>query len=148
VALQSSNIFLAGDAYVAIRSNSAGWKAQSQNALTRCQGGSIDTDFIFRLLDQTVTVVNALTSWKATAGLDAFATGQAYPTTMTTDCNTCVTAAQAIISWVTTNFPVDAGGFLQGYTLNADGSRTARSFTTAQTAGLQTSLTNFIATIV
>ncbi len=55
-------------------------------------------------------------------------------------------AAQSVISWVIANFPA-SGGFLQAYTLNADGSRTPRSFSTAQTAGLQTALTSFVATI-
>lgn len=146
MALQSSNTLLAGDAFSLIRGNATGWKAQAQNALSTAQGGSINSDFVFRLLDQTAGAINALTLWKATAGLDAYATGQSYPTTLTTDCNSCVTAAQAIISWVVANFPA-SGGFLQSHTLNADGSRTPRSFTPAQTAGLQTALTNFIATI-
>lgn len=147
MALQSSNTFLAGDAFTAIRGNAAGWKGQTQNALAALQAGSVNTDFIFRLLDQTASAITALTAWKATAGLDTYATGQGYPTTLSTDCNSCITAAQSVISWVTTNFPADAQGFLQGYTLNADGSRIPRSFTTAQTAGLQTALTNFVATI-
>jgi hypothetical protein len=147
MALQSSNTLLAGDAFLSIRANAAGYKGNAQNALVSCQAGPVNTDFIFRLLDQTASAISALTIWKAVSGLDTFATGQGYPTTLSTDCNTCITALQAIISWVTTNFPVDAGNFLQGYTLNADGSRTPRSFTTVQTSGLQTALTNFIATI-
>src|SRR5262249_24421075 len=137
---------LAGDAYQNIRSNAGGWKAQAQNALTSLQAGSVNSDFIFRLLDQTGGAISALTAWKAVSGLDTYATGQGYLGTLTTDCNSSITAAQAVISWVVTNFPA-SGGFLQAYTLNADGSRTPRSFTSAQTAGLQTALTNFIATI-
>lgn len=146
MALQSSNTFLAGDAFASIRGNATGWKAQAQNALASCQSGPINSEFVFRLLDQVAAAINALTTWKATAGLDTYATGQGYPTTLTTDCNSSITAAQAVISWVVANFPA-SGGFLQSHTLNADGSRTPRSFTSAQTAGLQTALTNFIATI-
>lgn len=146
MALQSGNTFLAGDAYRAIRDNAAGFKAQAQNALASLQAGSVNSDFVFRLLDQTAGAITALTQWKAVSGLDAHATGQGYPGTMTTDCNATISAAQAIISWVVTNFPA-SGGFLQSHALNADGSRTPRSFTSAQTAGLQTALTNFIATI-
>jgi len=147
MALQSSNNLLAGDAYALIRGNAAGYKAQAQNALASLQAGSVNTDFIFRMLDQMAGAINALTVWKAVAGLDTYATSQSYPTSLVSDCNTAITAAQAVLSWVATNFPSDAGGFLQGYTLNTDGSRTPRSFTTGQTAGLQTALTSFVATI-
>jgi hypothetical protein len=149
MSLQSSNDLLAGDAYSLIRANAASYKAQAQNALLSLQAGSVNTDFIFKMLDQVSGAINALTTWKAVASLDAYATAQGYPTlqTLSVDCNTAITAAQAVLSWVATNFPADAGGFLQGYTLNADGSRTPRTFTTVQTAGLQTALTNFIATI-
>src|SRR5712671_5948665 len=145
MALQSSNAMLAGEAFAAIRSNAAGWKAQAQNANISL-AGTVNADFIFRMLDQLGGAITALNLWKAVAGLDTFATGQAYTGTMSVDCTATVNAAQACINWVVTNFPVSAT-FLQAYTLNADGSRTARTFTTAQTAGLQTALTSFIATI-
>lgn len=145
MALQSANTLLAAEAFTAIRSNAANWKAQAQNA-NLSLAGSVSSDFIFRLLDQLGTAVSALTVWKAVTGLDAYATTQAYVGVLSTDCNSTITAAQACISWVTTNFP-NAGGFLQSETLNADGSRTPRSFSTVQTAGLQSAMTSFIATI-
>ena len=137
---------LAGEAFAAIRTNAAGWKAQAQNANISLAAGSVTSDFIFRMLDQLDGAIAALNLWKAVAGLDAFATAQAYVGTMSADCTSSVTAAQNCIAWVVANFP-NAGGFLQSHTLNADGSRTPRSFTPAQTAGLQTALTSFIATI-
>jgi|SRR5882672_3228766 len=146
MSIQSANILLAGDAFALIRGNAAGWKAQAQNALATMQAGSINSDFVFRLLDQTAGAINALTIWKAVSGLDTYATSQGYPTTLSTDCNSSISAAQAVIAWVVANFPA-SGGFLQSHTLNADGSRTPRSFTSTQTGGLQTALTNFIATI-
>jgi hypothetical protein len=150
MALQSANTLLAGDAFNAIRGNAFGWKAQAQNALASLQAGSVNSDFVFRMLDQLNGAIVSLTLWKAVSGLDAFATGQGYTGTMSVDCTAAITAAQACIAWVVTNFPVSSApqsGFLEAYTLNADGSRTARSFTTVQTAGLQTVLTSFIATI-
>jgi hypothetical protein len=146
MALQSSNTMLAGEAYAAIRSNAASWKAQAQNANVSLAGGSVTSDFVFRMLDQLAGAIVALNTWKAVAGLDTYATGQGYTGTMSADCASSVTAAQACIAWVVTNFP-NAGGFLQSHTLNADGSRTPRSFTPAQTAGLQTAMTAFVATI-
>ena len=136
---------LAGEAFAAIRSNAASWKAQAQNANTSL-AGTVNSDFIYRMLDQLGGAIAALNLWKAVAGLDAFATGQGYTGTISADCTSSVTAAQNCIAWVVANFP-NAGGFLQAHTLNADGTRTARTFTTAQTAGLQTALTSFIATI-
>jgi hypothetical protein len=146
MALQTSTSAMSpADAYNAIRSNAASVKAQAQNALLSL-GGTVNSDFIFRMLDQLGGIIAALNAWKAITGLDAYATAQGYTGTLSTDCATCVTAAQACIAWVVANFP-NASGFLQSHTLNADGSRAPRTFTTAQTAGLQTALTNFIATI-
>lgn len=144
--LQSSNTMLAGEAFAAIRANAAGWKAQAQNANLSLAAGNVDTNFIFRMLDQFNGLITALNTWKAVTGLDTLATGQGYSGTISSDCTSTVNAAQTCITWVVTNFPA-ASGFLQGYSLNADGSRTARVFTPAQTAGLQTNLTSFIATI-
>lgn len=146
MALQSSNTMLAGEAFAAIRGNAASWKAQAQNANISLAAGNVDTNFIFRMLDQLNSAITALAAWKAVAGLDTFATGQGYVGTMSSDCTTTSNAAQTCITWVVTNFP-SSGGFLQGFTLNADGSRTARIFTPANTAGLQTNLAAFIATI-
>lgn len=146
MALQSGNTFLAGDAYVAIRANSSGWKAQAQNALASLQAGAVTADFIKQVLSTAVGASAALTAWEAVAGLNAYATSQSYPTTMATDCVATITAAQAIVSWIKANVPT-SGGFLLIDTINADGTITSRSFTTVQTAGLQTALTNFIATI-
>lgn len=146
MALQSANTMLASEAFSAIRSNAASWKAQAQNANISLAAGNVDSNFIYRMLDQLGSVVSALTAWKAVSGLDTYATGEGYTGTMTTDCNSTISAAQACISWVVANFP-SSGGFLQAFSLNADGSRTARTFTPANTAGLQTNLTAFIATI-
>ncbi len=144
--LQSANAMLAGEAFTAIRVNAAGWRAQAQNANISLAAGNVDTNFIFRMLDQLNGAITALTTWKAVTGLDTYATAQAYTGTMSSDCAATITAAQTCITWVVTNFPA-SGGFLQGYSLNADGTRTARTFTPANTAGLQTNLTAFVATI-
>jgi len=146
MSLQSSNAMLAGEAYAAIRSNAAGWKAQAQNANITLAAGNVDSNFIFRMLDQLASVIVALNAWKVVTGLDTYATGQGYTGTISADCTATVNAAQACINWVVANFPVSAT-FLQAFTLNADGTRTPRTFTPAQTAGLQTNLTAFVATI-
>lgn len=134
------------DAFNGIRNNAAGVKAQAQNALISLQTGSVNSDFLFRMLDQLSSIIVALNAWKVIVGLDTYATEQDYTGSLVSDCTSTTTAAQTCITWVVSNFPA-AGGFLQSHTLNADGSRTPRSFTSVQTAGLQTNLQAFIATI-
>src|SRR5258707_3550834 len=111
MALQSSNTMLAGEAFKAIRENAANWKAQAQNANVSLAAGNVNTDFIFRMLDQLGGAISALNQWKIVVNLDTYATGQGYTGTMSADCNTTITSAQSCISWVVTNFP-SSGGFL------------------------------------
>ena len=147
MALQTQNTALApSDAYNFIRGNAQNVKALAQNALAVMQGGSISSLFVFSMLDQLIGIINSLTTLKAVSGLDAYATAQGYSGTLSADCTTCANAATTCINWVVTNFPA-SGGFLQAETLNADGTRTPRQFTSAQTAGLQANLQAFIATI-
>ncbi len=124
-------------------------KAQAGNALITLQTGPVSSLFIFQVLDQVNGLIAYLNQVQATAGLNAYATAQCtgYTGTLTTDITAVINAAQAIINWIVANFPTDTGGFIQAFKLNADGSRTAALFTSAQTAGLQSAITSFIATI-
>lgn len=51
------------------------------------------------------------------------------------------TAIQAVIDWISNNYPKDTNGYLLTEQFAASGF-TVRTFTSAQTAGLQTVLTN------
>jgi hypothetical protein len=137
---------LPGEAFALIRSNVPSWKAQAQNALATIQAGNIDTNYVFAVLNQLSQITSALATWKAVTGLDTYATAQGYPNSLVTDCTSIQTASQACTSWVVTNFPA-SGGFLLDFSINADGSRTARSFTNVQTAGLATLVSALINTI-
>lgn len=132
-----------------VRSIAAGIKNQGNTAIATLQGSSVSTDWVFALLDALRNVVSTLNALKTTQGLDAYASAQwpSYTGTLSADIGTVATNATNCISWVTINFPVDSGGFLMGYTLNADGSRTARQFTPAQTTGLVTSLQTLVNSI-
>jgi hypothetical protein len=134
------------EAYSLIRSNALGARQQAQGYLSTLQSGNVASNFVYLVLDQTRNFITNMQSWQGISGLDAYATSQGYSGSMAADVGTCVTAAQAVITWVVSNFPV-SGGFLQAESLNADGSRTLRQFTPAQTAGWQTAINNFIATI-
>jgi hypothetical protein len=137
---------LAGEAFALIRNYVPQYKAQAQNAVSVLSASNANTDFIFSILDGLNGAIVNLAAWKSANGLDAYATGQGYPTAISTDCTAIISAAQNSVNWVVTNFP-KSGGFLLGYSLNADGSRTPAFFTPAQTVGLQTALSALIATI-
>jgi hypothetical protein len=129
---------------------SANIKGQGQTIVATLAASSVTTDYVFWLLDQLRNVINSLNQVKDTVGLNAYATAQlpGYAGTMVNDIGATTAACQACIDWVVTNFPKDSTAlFLLAETLNADGSRTPRSFTPAQTAGLRTALTSLIATI-
>jgi len=123
-------------------------KDRATSAVALMTAGSVDTIFIFSLLDALNGLITNLNAVKNTAGLDAYATAQVpgYAGTMSSDITATINAAQACIDWVVANFPASAG-FLLGQSLNVNGTRTQRNFTTAQTAGLQTALNNLLATI-
>jgi hypothetical protein len=131
-----------------VQNIAASVKSQAGNVLVTLQSGPVNTLFIFQMLDQLNGLITSLNALSATAGLNAYATSQlpGYAGTMTTDITATVNAAQACINWVVTNFPT-SGGFLSAFTLNANGTRTPASFTSAQTAGLQTAIQALIATI-
>jgi len=124
-------------------------KAQAQNALASMQAGQVNTLFIFSMLDQISGLNITLSQFSGVVGLNAYATAQitGYAGTLTADISAVQNAGIACITWVTANFPVDSGGFIQAFKLNADGTRVPTAFTNAQTAGLQTLLQAFINTI-
>jgi hypothetical protein len=123
-------------------------KDRATSAVAVMAAGQVDTIFIFSLLDQLNGLIANLNAVQATSGLNAYATAEVpgYAGTMSSDITATVNAAQACIAWVVANFPA-SGGFLLGQSLNADGTRTQRSFTTAQTAGFRTALNSLLATI-
>jgi hypothetical protein len=125
-------------------------KDRATSAVAVMAASSVNTGFVFSLLDALNGLIANLNAVKATAGLDSYATAQVpgYASTMSSDITATVNAAQACIDWVTANFPKDSTNiWLLGEQLNADGTRTFRAFTPAQTAGLRTALNNLLATI-
>lgn len=124
-------------------------KGAATNALTALQTTSVDTEFVFQLLDRLRALITNFNTWAAVPGLNAFATAQipGYAGTLTTDMAATTSAATACINWVSSNFPTDTGGFIQAFTLNADGSRTPRTFAPATTTPLQNLIQTFIGTI-
>jgi hypothetical protein len=134
---------------LASKSGSAAIKAAAQQALTDL-AGTVDTTWTFRFLDNMRMLIAAGNTWRSVSGIDAFATAQlpGYAGTFSADIAAMTSAAQACIDWIVANFPKDSTAtWILAEQLNPDGSRTARTFTSVQTAGLRTAVTNFIATI-
>lgn len=125
-------------------------KTVATNAVNTMAAGSVGTTYVFTLLNGLKSLIDTLNTSKNIVGLDAYANAQipGYVTSMVSDITATQTAAQAAIDWVVTNFPKDSTAtFVLAEVLNADGTRTDRTFTPAQTAGFRTALNNLISTI-
>lgn len=125
-------------------------KSQAQSTVATMQAQNVDTSFVFQVLDRLNWLINTLTAWQGTAGLNAYATAEipGYTGTMTEDITAVVNAAQACINWVITNFPKDSTNtYLLAESINSDGTRSSRQFTPTQTAGFRTLMQALIATI-
>ncbi len=141
-----STAMLASEAFALIRNYVPQYKAEAQGALAVMAAGSINTDYAFGMLDALRAMVTNLGAWGAVTDLNVYATDMGYPGTMTTDCAAIATAAQDCIDWVVANFPA-ADGYLLDYSMNSDGTRTPRVFTSTDTGGLQSLMSALIATI-
>jgi hypothetical protein len=137
-----------GFALNVVQNYAAQTKDRATNAIAAMAGSSVDSYFVFSLLDQLAGLIANLNTVKNIVGLNSYATSEVpgYSGTMTSDITATINAAQACIDWVVANFPVSAP-WLLALQLNADGSRTPRLFTSVQTAGLRTALQNLLATI-
>lgn len=148
--LPSSTTPYLGQALIQMLGQAAGTKQQAIDALATLQAGPVDTNWIFNALDVMRAAIANFNRFKAVTGLDSYATAQVpgYAGTMSADINTTIAAIQACVDWMVANFPKDSTAtWILAQQLNADGTRTPRSFTSVQTGGLQTRLQTVIATI-
>jgi len=126
------------------------WRSYAQQAVTTLAAGSVNSDYVFSFLDVMRSNWTRLGVLAGAPGLDAYATQaiQGYAGTLSVDITATRNAAVAVVNWVVTNFPKDStNSFILSHTLNGDGTRTPRIFTSTDTAGLRTALNSFIATI-
>lgn len=145
----STNPYL-GQALIQVLGQAAGLKSQAQDAVAQTLAGPVDTAWIFNALDVMRAAYFNFERFKGVSGLNAYATAQVpnYAGTMTSDIAATQAAILACVDWIVTNFPKDSTNtYLLAQSLAADGTRTMRSFSTAQTAGLRTQLQALIATI-
>lgn len=150
MALPSSTTPYLGQALIQVLGQAAGTKSQATDALAQLQAGPVNTTWIFTALDTMRDATGRFDRFRVVIGLDGYATAQVpgYAGTMTADIAATQTAIQGCIDWIIANFPKDSTAtWILAEQLNADGTRTPRSFSTVQTAGLQTRLQTLIATI-
>lgn len=149
MSLPSSTTPYLGQALIQVLGQSAGIKAQATSALADL-ANPVNTSWIFNLIDVSTAAIFNFNRFKTVTGLDAYATAQVpgYAGTMTTDITATIAAVQACLDWIVANFPKDSTNtWILAQQLNADGTRSPRTFSSAQTAGLQTRLQTLIATI-
>lgn len=135
---------------VDLQNMAAAFRSAGQAALNDLQAGNVDSLWVMNFLDQCRGLIIYLDTVSSVAGLNAYATANIpnYAGTLTADIATLRAAAVSCIAWVTENFPKDTTNtYILAITLNADGSRTLRQFTPAQTTGLQTALQGLIAAV-
>jgi|SRR5882724_328523 len=147
--LPSSTTPYLGQALIQVLGQAAGIKQQATDALVTLTG-PVDTVWVFNAADIMRNTILNFNRFKNVTGLDAYATQQVpgYSGSMVTDITSTIAAIQSCLDWIVANFPKDSTNqFILAETLNADGTRTPRSFTSAQTAGLQTRLQALIATV-
>jgi len=147
--LPSSTTPWVSQALIQVLGQAAGIKQQATDALV-VLAGPVDTTWVFNAADTMRNTISNFNRFKNVAGLDTYALQQipGYLGSMIADITTTVAAVQSCLDWIVANFPKDSTNqFILAESLNADGTRTPRSFTSVQTAGLQTRLQTLIATI-
>jgi hypothetical protein len=120
-------------------------KRIAANNRDRMAAGSITASGVFSLLDNLKGARAQFSEAAALPGMGAYAEDQ-LGRGVTQEFADMLAAIDAAADWIIANMP-SSGGYLQTETLNADGSRTERTFPTSQTGGLRTALDALIATI-
>lgn len=121
-------------------------KRIAQNNNARMAAGNITADGLLSLLDNLKGAVTTFQDVRALPGIGSYATAQ-LGEDVSADFTAMENAATAAASLIITQFPQDGDGYLLIQQINAQGDRTEREFTPAQTAGLRAALDTLIATI-
>lgn len=124
--------------------------ATATNAVATMTAGPVDSTYVFKLLDDLRSIINTLNTSKNVAGLDAYTNAQVpgYALSLVSDITATQAAVQSVIDLIVSIFPKDSTGtYPLAEILNADGSRTTRSFPANQLGSVRTALNNLAATI-
>lgn len=120
-------------------------KRIAANNRDRMAAGPITAGGVFSLLDNLIGAKAVLSEAASMQGIAEYAQAQ-LGQDISGDFAAMMNAIDTATAWIINAIP-KAGGYIQTEAINADGSRTERTFTTAQTAGLRAALDTIIATI-
>jgi len=137
------------DALKTVTAYAGAIKQRSQALINDSANGPVDGARIINYLRDLTVAKTKLAERANTPGLIPYAQAQYNSPTLdiVVEYNTMITAINGTITWLVNNFPKDATGYLLYEQLNADGTISYRSFTTAQLASLRTQLTSLVTTI-
>lgn len=135
-------------AFSAVQAEALNLKNYATAQSAAMAAGSVSANGVREVYQKCVTAKAQFATAAALPGMQQYAKDQFNDQTY--DVGAAFTAMQnaiqAVIDWITANYPVDATGYLLTEKFGAGGFA-VRSFTPAQTAGLQTVLNNLAATI-
>jgi hypothetical protein len=124
-------------------------KQGAQTLVALSNAGPVGAAQIIRFCADLADARDLFTRLAAVPGLGAYAQEQiANPSlNIATEFTAMATAIDNARSWIVTNFPKDASGYLLAMQFDANGRTNERLFDTASLAQLRTQLTALIATI-
>lgn len=133
------------------RASAGNIKASAQNLRNKSAAGTATSEDILNTVANFAGLRDRLQKSAAVSGIAAYAQAQISDNTIdiVVEFNNLMTKIDAAISWVLTNFPKDASGFLLAIQFTADntGRTQFRTFTALQTSGLRAALDDLIAAI-
>lgn len=137
------------DAWEGARSTAGLVKLLSQNLKALSLAGNVPSSNIKNYLTELSQAKTILVRYGAVPGLAAYAQAQVNDNTLDVSASftAMINAIDACGSWVLTNFPKDASGYLLAEQWNANGTTVDRLFSTATLANFRTQLDGLIATI-
>ena len=138
-----------GKAYQKAQNESIRVKAFATQANAALAAGNVSANAVIQIMTNLKSTIEVWDSVSSLSGIAQFAKDQESDQAYDVVAEFTAMRAEAVAArdWVITNFPTSAGGFIEKDTLQVDGSITVRTFTPAQTAGLQTALADLIAAI-
>lgn len=135
------------DTYNAIRSRATQLKKLATDSKALMLAGPVSASAVRQLLDLFIQGKAELNTAAAVSGIVDYAKAQegdeAYD--VAAEFTAMVSAAEGVINWIVANMPTNSG-YVLAEQWSASGV-SVRTFSTAETAGLRTTLDTFIATV-
>lgn len=135
-------------AWAAIRRTLVQLRDDATNLSALSAAGNTGRSSYRALQNSCDNAIDVLNLNAATPNLAAYVTQEVsstYTGNLATDFTATVQAIQDLQNWIDANYPKSAGGADETNSTNANGVTTELTFTTAQTAGFRTAVTDFLA---